>query len=144
MKLTEVMRQDFNPEWLKRKEFRIAITKDDPLMFAAIYLSHHLFDAEAGETLDDVTLSEFHLDLIDYAKKLTQNTGKMRPKEMRDTFIAPRQSGKSTWIFTIIPIWLAAHEHKDFIAAFGDSASMAEMHLATFKMELRENELLRT
>lgn len=144
MKLTEVLRDDFKPEWLGNEDFRRAITNDDPLMFAVVYLAHHLFDAEIGETLDDVTLSPFHIDLIEYAKTLTHQTGKMKAKEKRDTFIAPRQSGKSTWIFTIIPLWLAAHEHKDFIAAFGDSASQAEMHLATFKTELRENSLLRT
>lgn len=143
MKLIDVMRKDFKPEWLANAEFRKTITKNDPLMFAVIYLEHHLYDRDMGETLADVSLCEFHIDLIDYAKKLTTPIGKLKAKQMRDTFIAPRQSGKSTWIFTIIPLWLAAHGHKGFIAAFGDSAEMAEKHLYTFKQELRENELLR-
>jgi len=143
MKLIDVMRKDFQPEWLKDSKFRKFITKNDPLMFAVVYLEHHLYEKDMGQSLYDVSLCEFHLDLIEYAKTLTKPVGQLRPKEMRDTFIAPRQSGKSTWIFTIIPLWLAAHGHKGFIAAFGDSAEMAEKHLYTFKQELRENELLR-
>lgn len=143
MKLIEVMRKDFKPGWLEDSDFRKAITKNDPLMFAVIYLDHHLFEKDMGQTLADVSLCDFHLDLIAYSKRLTKPISSLRPKEMRNTFIAPRQSGKSTWIFTIIPLWLAAHGHKKFIAAFGDSAEMAEKHLYTFKQELRENELLR-
>lgn len=143
MKLTEVFGPHFNPEWLGKKENRIALSKNNPLMFAAIYMPHHLFDADSGQTIGDVSLCDFHMDLLEYASTLTQDFSKKPAKSSRHVFIAPRQSGKSTWIFTIIPLWLGAHGHKKFIAAFGDSAQMAQTHLMTFKMELRDNELLR-
>lgn len=49
----------------------------------------------------------------------------------------------STWLFLILPLWSAAMGHDDFIVAFSDSASQAQMHLASFKLELDTNELLR-
>lgn len=140
MKLMDVMRE-FNPRLLAISEGRRELTKFDPLLFAAVYLPHHLHGD--GEGLEDVTLCEFHMELIEYAKTWTKNSGKFPPKTFRDTFIAPRHSGKSTWIFTILPMWAAAHKHKGFIAAFSDSADQAEKHLFTFKQELAENERLR-
>lgn len=50
----------------------------------------------------------------------------------------------STWWFLILPMWAAAHGHIRFAAAFADSGSQAELHLATFKRELSDNSLLRT
>lgn len=49
----------------------------------------------------------------------------------------------STWWFLINPMWAAAHGFVRFVAAFSDSASQAEQHLATFKAELDANQLLR-
>jgi hypothetical protein len=118
-------------------EGRRELTKVDPLLFALLYLPHHLkSDATGGE----ITFSEFHLELIDYATSWTKPLGKM--KQFRDAFIAPRESGKSTWLFLLLPLWAAAHGHVRFISAFSDSATQAEQHLATFKRELQTNTLL--
>lgn len=138
MELTTALR-DFDPRLLTVPEGRRALSQNDPLMFAAIYMPHHLKDSEKSS----ITLCDFHTDLIGYARTLTADSGSMSPKANRDCFIAPRQSGKSTWIFTIIPMWAAAHGHKKFIAAFSDSETQAENHLFTFKQELMNNELLR-
>ena len=111
---------------------RRAWTKNDVLMFALIYLQSSIrFDD------DEPSLSQFHLDLADYGNSLIDATAR------RDAWIAPRESGKSTWIFKIIPIWLAAHGHSKFISGFSESASQAEMHLQTFIAELGSNELLK-
>lgn len=87
-----------------------------------------------------MTLCEFHLDLLDYAKQWTLPTGAR--KQTRACFIAPRQSGKSTWIFLLLPMWAAAHGHRKFVAAFSDSEQQAMTHLYTFKQELETNDLL--
>jgi predicted phage terminase large subunit-like protein len=125
-----------NPKLLESKQGRLACTKYDPLLFAYIYLKHHL-TAEDGSQ----TINEFHEALINYAMVLTKPIGE--PAEYRDCFIAPRNTGKSTWVFTILTIWAAAHGHQKFIAAFSDSSSQAEEHLKTFVAELQENEKLK-
>lgn len=137
MKLTEALR-DFEPRLLEIPEGRRALCEKDPLMFAAVYLPHHLKD-NAG----NITLCDFHLDIINWAKTLVMDAGAGKSKEHRDDFIAPRNSGKSTWMFLIIPMWAAAFGHKKFIAAFSDSETQAESHLFSFKAELMTNELLK-
>lgn len=127
--------QDVPVELLQVSEGRIELTKYDPMLFALTYLPHHLQNAHG-----DITLSEFHIDLAEYGKSWISPP--KNPKENRDAFIAPRECGKSTWIFLILPMWAAAHGHVKFIAAFSDAASQAETHLMSFKNELESNELL--
>ncbi|MEL5958050.1 hypothetical protein AADR41_25385 [Streptomyces sp. CLV115] len=122
-------------ELLTRTEGRVALTRNDPLLFAWLYLPHHLTSDSGSQSL-----SAFHLDLIEYAKSWTNPVTK--PREYRDCFIAPRNAGKSTWLFLLLPMWAAAHGHIRFVAAFSDSASQAEDHLQTFKTELDTNERL--
>ena len=122
-------------ELLSIPEGRIELTKYNPLLFALIYLPHHLQNSKG-----EITLSEFHIDLAEYGKNWIHPP--TAPKQNRDAWIAPRESGKSTWIFLILPLWAAAHNHVKFIAAFSDAASQAETHLITFKNELDTNEYL--
>lgn len=129
---------------LTRTEGRIALTRHNPLLFAYIYLPEHITSENASSSVrpgDAMTLSEFHLELLEYARTWEEPLGAR--KEYRDCFIAPRSSGKTTWLFLILPMWAAAHGHKRFIAAFSDSAPQAEGHLSTFKTELETNERLR-
>ena len=136
MRTIENYLQDIEPALLSIPEGRIELTKYDPLLFALIYLPHHLKNAEGV-----ITLSEFHWDLAEYGKNWINKPS--APKEHRDAFIAPRECGKSTWIFLILPMWAAAHGYVKFIAAFSDAASQAETHLMTFKNELDTNEYLK-
>lgn len=117
---------------------RRALTELDPLLFALLYLPHHLrSDATSGR----ITFADLHIDL---ARRAAQWAVPVRtPRSARDAFVAPRETGKSTWLFLLLPLWAAAHGHVRFIAAFADSASQAELHLATFKLELEANTLLR-
>lgn len=128
---------EFNPELLAYAAGRRALAENDPLMFAFIYLSHHV--SFPGQ---EPTLNEFHLDFIDYAKNMIHQDF-YKPKCYRDLFIAPRNSGKSSWAFTILPLWLGAFGHKKFVAAFSNKEEQAEGHLITFKAEIEQNELLR-
>lgn len=118
--------------YLNSPEFRREVTRDDPLAFAFCYLEHHL----TGEDTGGVTLSEAHVEMIRVAQDLSTpdalRTG-------RHAFILPRRTGKSTWAFTILPLWAAAHGHRRFIAAFADTAGQAETHLRTYKHELKYN-----
>lgn len=123
---------------LASSEGRRALCFLDPLAFALIYLPHHL---RGEQTANKVTFADLHVALIEYAK--TMVIPSTAPRQNRDAFVAPRESGKSSWLFLIIPLWEAAFGHKKFIAAFADTGGQALMHLATFKRELENNELLR-
>lgn len=139
MKLQEALR-DFDPRLLETPEGRIALTKHDPLLFAAIYLPHKLYDAGRGQTIADVSLNDFHLDVIDYAKAWAKP---LDPKHKHhDGFLSPRMCGKSTWIFHILPIWAGAHGHKRYIIAFSDSDTQAKQWLLNFKTEIKTNDRL--
>ena len=138
MKIYDAFREDF---WevkslLATSEGRRVLTAHDPLLFAYVYFPHHISNPVDGS----MTVCDFHLDLLDYAESWAKPIGSN--KASRACFIAPRQSGKSTWIFLLLPMWAAAHGHRKFIAAFSDSESQAITHLHTFKMELNTNELL--
>lgn len=136
MKIADAL-QDIDWRLLSVAEGRRLLTRNNPLLFARVYFPHHLKDPTTGE----MTLCDFHLDLLEWAK--TWATPRKSRKEHRACFIAPRQSGKSTWIFLLLPMWAAAHGHRKFVAAFSDSTNQAENHLYTFKQELDTNALLR-
>lgn len=133
--LIEERLQSIDPRLLDHPEGRRALTKHDPFLFALLYLPHHLKNQRG-----DITFSEFHTTLIEHAREWAKPLRKM--KEYRDAYVAPRECGKSTWMFLILPMWAASHGHVKFIAAFSDSATQAEQHLSTFKNELDSNELL--
>jgi phage terminase large subunit-like protein len=124
---------------LPREQISAAVaklSKWDPLLFAAWYFPHHLRDGEH----EPITFSRFHVDLA--ARALRWARPNPEPMSERHADLAPRESGKSTWKFLILPAWAAAHEHLHFVAAFADSGPQAEMHLRTFKRELESNPLL--
>lgn len=108
----------------------------DPVAFAVIYFSHHLKDLEGR-----ITFSEAHWIWCRLAEgwkvKATE------PQQNRHAIIAPRECGKSTWWFLILPMWAAANAYQRFVVAFAHAAAQAEGHLMTFKNELDNNVLLR-
>ncbi len=138
MKITDAFREDFwdVAELLRTAEGRRTLTLHDPLLFAYVYFPHHISSPVTG----DMTVCDFHLDLLDYAQSWAEPIG--ASKEHRACFIAPRSSGKSTWIFLLLPMWAGAHGHRKFVAAFSDSEAQAITHLHSFKMELMQNDLL--
>lgn len=117
---------------------RIAIRRAlaaDPVAFAILYLSHHLKDGEGR-----VSFSEVHYE---WARIAESWRGVSEPQQSRHAFIAPRETGKSTWWFLILPLWAAANSVRRFAVAFAHADSQATGHLATFKRELDTNALLR-
>jgi phage terminase large subunit-like protein len=120
------------------QQYRRIKTKLDPMLFALLYLRDHLRgDATGG----DITFCDAHLDWCREA--LGWVVPSTRPRQKRDVYVAPRELGKSTWFFLVLPLWAAAHGHRKFIAAFADAGTQAEMHLSTFKNELETNEALK-
>lgn len=129
----------FDPRLFESPEGRRAVCETDPLMFALVYMPHHIsMDDDEGKKI--ISFAECHIEWCEIAKYWYKPNP--RPREHRHAFLAPRATGKSTWWFTILPIWWAAYGHSRFIAAFADSGSQAELHLMTFKQELESNELL--
>lgn len=128
-------RCNIDPRLLEFPAGRRALTELDPLLFALLYLPHHL-KIDGG-----FSFSEFHGEFLAEAKRWALPV--TEPRSERDAYVAPRSAGKTTLCFLVAPMWAAAHEHQKFIAAFADSATQAEMHLATFRNELERNALLR-
>lgn len=128
---------NIDPRLLETGEGRRIATRLDPLLFALLYMPHHLRSEQTG---GNITLSDFHLNLLRQARDwlLPLNT----PKKYRDVYIAPRDAGKTTWLYGVLPLWAAAHRHYTFVAAFSDSGAQAEQHLASFRSELENNTLL--
>lgn len=118
------------------REARIEATKYDPLLFAVLYCLHHLRDPEGN-----VTFADAHLEWVRLARQWAIPPA--GPMEQRDAFLAPRDTGKSTWMLFILPLWAAAHGHVKFAAVFADSGPQAEMHLGTFRKEVDDNAALR-
>lgn len=126
------------PRLLETSEGRRLLTRLDPLMFALLYLPHHMRGKQTGE---QVTFADCHLDWAREARGWVRPV--TEPRSSRDVYISPRESAKSTWWFLINPMWAAANGFIKFVAAFSDSATQAENHLSTFKAELDGNQLLR-
>ena len=120
----------------KYRDARIEATRYDPLLFAVLYCLHHLRDPEGN-----VTFADAHLEWVRLARQWSIPPA--GPMEQRDAFLAPRDTGKSTWMLFILPLWAAAHGHVKFAAVFADSGPQAEMHLGTFRKEVDENAALR-
>lgn len=118
-------------------EYRQRATRRDPVLFALVYLRKHL--TEKGRT--EPGLARIHLDWAETALRWADE--QTEPMADRRAEVAPRETGKSTWWFLVLPLWAAAHGHVGFAAAFADTDTQAQTHLATFKSELDNNALIR-
>ena len=114
---------------------RRVVTKEDPLMFALVYCRNLISDDEGN-----ISFADLHLELCRYVQQWRE---KVRPRQSRTAFVAPREAGKSSWVFKILPLWAAAHGHIKFVAAFSSSATQAQKHLSGFKRQLDTNPKIR-
>jgi hypothetical protein len=109
----------------------------DPVAFAVLYFRHHITDRASGR----ITWSEAHFTWARMAEQW--RVPDPEPRQFREGVIAPRECGKSTWWFLILPLWAAANGHSRFTVAFAHAAAQAEKHLGTFRSELETNAILR-
>lgn len=119
-----------DPDWRRRQ------CKHSPVLFALYYLRPHVSMPDGN-----VALSEFHVVMAAAAKRWTCQD--LAPKEIRDAWIAPRESGKSTMIFVVLAIWALAYGHRRFIVVYSDVEKTAKDHLKNLKLELSQNDRLR-
>lgn len=118
----------------ERVAIRRALARD-PVAFPVVYLARHLKDSHGR-----VTFSEVHYEWARIAEDWNKP---LEPQANRHAFIAPRETGKSTWWFLILPLWAACNGVVRFAVAFAHADAQATGHLATFKHELDNNALLR-
>jgi hypothetical protein len=111
-------------------EGRKVLTRLDPILFAIIYFPHHI------RTDGRISFADPHFEWARAARGWVRPAGL---KEDRHAYVAPRDTGKSTWWFLILPMWAAAHGHIKFAAAFAHSGTQSETHLHAFRSELFEN-----
>lgn len=121
-------------------EGRRTLTRNDPVLFAILYLRHHI--TAPGNRVP--TFADPHFEWARYALTwINHRRQPPLPQEDRRAYVAPRECGKSTWWFLILPMWAAAHQHKTFVAAFASADTQSTGHLKTFRRELDQNELLK-
>lgn len=121
---------------LRNSKARVALTRDDPLLFALIYFPKSLTDSQTGI----IELNDMHIQLCRMARAWRHPHG---PEEDRNAILAPRHAGKSTWLFKILPLWAVAHGHRRFVAAFTSTGPQAARWFTNVQRELDGNRLLR-
>lgn len=122
---------------LQDSQCRRVLTRYDPLLFALIYMSKTITDQDAGR----ITFADMHFELCRMALGWV-GRGSVGHGQ-RTAVLAPRDSGKSTWLFKILPLWAAAHGHVRFVSAFSATGRQAERWMGNVKREIDGNALLR-
>src|SRR4051794_453497 len=99
-----------DPKLVKTSEGRKEMCALDPMLFALIYLPHHL-----KNDFGKITISYVHEDWADEACEWIATSAAVRYRDgdendgdvvtQRDSYVAPRSMGKSTWFFLILPLW---------------------------------------
>src|SRR3546814_5855705 len=121
------------PERVFTSVGRRTMTRHDPMLFALVYCRNLITD-DSGH----VSFAELHLELCRYVQKWKEPIDAL---DSRTAFVALREVGKSFWVFKIVPLWAAAHEHVKFIAVFSSSATQAEIDRAGFNRDRKSTRL---
>lgn len=124
----------FDERLLADPRGRRELTRYDPILFSIVYFPHHI------KTDGVISFADPHFEWARTARAWIRKPGL---KEDRHAYVAPRDTGKSTWWFLILPMWAAAHRHIKFAAAFAHSGTQSETHLHAFRSELADNHRLR-
>jgi predicted phage terminase large subunit-like protein len=128
----ELLRPLFHGAWqhvgAAGREYRRQITRDDPLLFAITYFGHYLRGPDGS-----ISFNDLHMALIELGRSW------MEPGERRDAVVAPREAGKSVWLFVVLPLWALAHGHRRFFLAFSATGKQASGHLSNLRGEIKGN-----
>ncbi|MGW6738654.1 hypothetical protein [Streptomyces sp. NPDC055013] len=124
--------------WQTSAAYRREVCRLDPIRFAITYLPDTVRDPDSGE----MTFSPVHEEWAELAKTWAR-PGPKKYRGNRHAIVAPRNLGKTSWWYLILPLWWAAYGYSKFTVAFANSDSQAQEHLETFRKQLDENERLR-
>ena len=124
----------FDPAWFESSAGRRELTRDDPLLFAVVYVPDKI-----KNHAKEITFSDVHLGLYRDALDLRHPAPEGGD---RRAYAAPRNSGKSTTVWLVTNLWLACH-HPCFVAAFSDTGTQATDHLQTIRTVMSTNRLVR-
>lgn len=125
----------FPADALRTAEGRRRLTRVNPLLFALVYTPDLLRKQLPDGSHTPITFSEFHIEVAEAAKRWAKPN--IRHKEIRESYVAPRESGKSTWALGILPLWAIAHQHRRYVFAFSSNQRRAEAWLANVKRHLQ-------
>jgi hypothetical protein len=78
-------------------------------------------------------VSELHFDLVARLESLNRTRG------IRDVWLAPRGSAKSTWSTFAYPIYSACYSHERYIVLTADTGPQAEKYLDSIRTEFEHN-----
>lgn len=125
---------------------RREITRYEPFLFALLYMPQYFVlkpsdPNNATDPYGGITLCQFHVDVLIAIEEWA--IASTATRQDRDVWVAPRESGKSSLLITVGPLWAAAHGHQRFIAAFSDSDDQVQKHLAKFHEQVDNNTALK-
>lgn len=125
-------------------ERRRALGRKGPAAFAKVYLPHLL--VSQSDILDadgNVIIAKGQtIDFSEFAEALFAEFGTEATNGRRWAEVAPRGFAKST-ILTILVLWWAAYEYRDFVVWTAETASQVEELVASVIDELESNVELR-
>lgn len=117
--VAKVLRPLRTKTWEVSPEYRRAVTRSSPLLFAVTYLGRYLRNSDTGV----MSFSPWHMEA--YANARTW----VCPEPQRHVRVAPREGGKSILYFRGLPLWALAHGHRRFFTAFSNTGAQALSHL---------------
>lgn len=121
---------------------RILATKGRPLLFALVYLRSTITMKE-GSSAGQITMSDMALDFFRNLDSWLKPNA--QPRQNRHMLVAPRNAGKSSLIFMILPIYLICHAtRREFICAFGAKQDKAKERLSAIRTLLENHPFLRS
>lgn len=126
------LRKLSTPTWETHGSYRRDITYKSPLLFSIVYMGRRLRQQDTGL----VSFSRLHLDLCKAARRWADRG------PCRDAWVAPRESGKSAWMFGILPLWALAHGHRSMFLAFSYVGQQSRGHLKNILNQLHTNDVL--
>lgn len=137
-----------NDRAMGRKEYRQEISYRNPLIFGLLYCAEfgdlmlrHVDALDEGSP-KAVFMNDVHVDIARWGSSWMRKD--TQPGDNRHAWIAPRGSAKSTWLLTVLPLWAAVFQHRNFIAMFGmTKKAITKSHMVNLINHIRGNDLLR-
>lgn len=129
-----------HPRWMASREYRFESCRMNPILFALHYLRRHVtLTGRDGRVVH--SFAQFHVDMARAARRWAVSD--LGVGQVRDAWVWPRKSGKTTMALLVLPLWSMAFQHRRYIVVYSDTEGQAAQHLRTLKLELDDNDRLR-